>query len=383
MDPLTTKPKVLIVDDDAAVVAALRRQLRNRFDTVGAADGLHALTLVSEAEVGFAAVVSDLKMPGMGGLAFLERVSVESPDTSRLLLTGHADLDTAIDALNGGFVFRFLCKPCDAETLGRALDDAVHQHRLVTAERELLQQTLNHSIDALIETLALANPPAFSRALRVRTVVSSLLDVVEVDDRWQVEVAAMLSQVGAVTLPLHTAEKLHRGAPLSATERTMVDELPALALRLIADIPRLDDVRAVIRGLGHQGSGASSDVPLGSRILQVAVAFDELDAGGTPLDTAIARLRARTPDLDPAVVEALAVVEGVGQVGPVCEIGLHEMQIGMMLASDIVTSDELLLVGRGQTVSENLLARIRNFEDRIDPDARVQIRVAPVASPAH
>lgn len=371
----TVASRVLLVDDDPHITAALRRQLRSRFLTVCADSAAEALDHVDAADEPFAVVVSDLKMPGMGGMQFLEEMSNRSPFTVRILLTGYADVDTAIDALNGGYLFRFLCKPCEQPVLIQALDDAVVQHRLVTSERELLQRTLHRSIDALLETLALANPPAFSRALRVRSIVAEMLDKMEVEDRWEAEVASMLSQLGAVTLPAATADKLHRGGMMDIDEQEMVKGIPSLALRLIADIPRLDGVRSIIEGL-VTADVVADDLPLGASILRTALCFDELEASGAGLDGALEGLRVQVPLLDDAVIDVLGEIRGGGQLGSTAEISFHDLRVGMVLRSDILTADGLLLVGRGQAVSENLLARIANFEGRLDPDAMVEVRLS-------
>src|SRR4030042_1805929 len=90
----------------------------------------------------YAVIVSDLKMPGMNGIKFLSKVREMAPDSVRVMLTGFAELQTAIDAVNEGNIFRFLTKPCPPDILSRALDMGIEQYRLITAERELLEQTL-------------------------------------------------------------------------------------------------------------------------------------------------------------------------------------------------------------------------------------------------
>ena len=133
--------KILIVDDDKNFLDSLHRSLRQRYDIVTAgspAEGLHAL---NSGET-FAVVVSDLAMPGMDGIAFLTKAKEISPLSVRIMLTGHGDLDAAMSAVNNGNIFRFLTKPCPAESLQSALDAGLEQYRLVTAEKELLQKTL-------------------------------------------------------------------------------------------------------------------------------------------------------------------------------------------------------------------------------------------------
>src|SRR3954470_11752514 len=109
-------PRVLCVDDDVDVLESLRDILRRRFDVSTAQSGRDALALVEEHEP-FVAVLSDMAMPGMDGAHLLEQVRRVSPDTVRMLLTGNGDMDTAIQAVNRGQIFRFLLKPCPSETI--------------------------------------------------------------------------------------------------------------------------------------------------------------------------------------------------------------------------------------------------------------------------
>ena len=166
-------PRVLCVDDEPEILEGLRDILRRRFTVVTATSGRDALALVEEHEP-FVAIVSDLTMPGMDGAHLLEAVRRVSPDTVRLLLTGTADLGIAIDAVNRGQIFRFLVKPCPLDQLVAALDAAVDQHRLVTAERVLLEETLAGSVQALVDVLGLASPKAFGRASRLKAYVREL-----------------------------------------------------------------------------------------------------------------------------------------------------------------------------------------------------------------
>lgn len=105
------KPRILLVDDEPNVLSALARQLHPLYQvslTPSPEEGL----LLLEREGPFAVVLSDMRMPKMDGATFLKHVRERSPDTIRLLLTGHADLESAIAAVNEGQVFRFLTKPC-------------------------------------------------------------------------------------------------------------------------------------------------------------------------------------------------------------------------------------------------------------------------------
>jgi len=120
--------RILLVDDDQLILDGLGLMLRGHFEARTARGGREALDVL-RAEGPFAVVVSDLRMPGMDGVEFLARARELSPGTVRVMLTGHGDLDAAMEAVNRGEVFRFLVKPCPAEVLRAALGDALEKHR--------------------------------------------------------------------------------------------------------------------------------------------------------------------------------------------------------------------------------------------------------------
>ena len=132
-----TPSRLLFVDDEPNALAGYERQLRNTFDVATARGGAKGFELV-EGHGPFAVVVADMRMPGMDGVQFLTHVKRISPSSVRMILTGMADQQTAIQAVNEGNIFRFLTKPCPPEALTRALQAGVDQYRLVNAECELL-----------------------------------------------------------------------------------------------------------------------------------------------------------------------------------------------------------------------------------------------------
>ena len=127
--------KALCVDDDANILAAHRRQLRNAFKIDTAQSGQDGLKALDE-KGPYPVIVSDLRMPGMDGIEFLSKAREKAPDSVRIMLTGNADLEAAIEVVNEGGIFRFLTKPCSPASLLRALNDGVSQYCLIKAERE-------------------------------------------------------------------------------------------------------------------------------------------------------------------------------------------------------------------------------------------------------
>lgn len=380
------RPRVLLVDDEPAVLDALQLVLRRHADVVTAPGGPAGLERLA-ADGPFAVVVSDMRMPGLDGATFLARVRQRAPDTTRVLLTGYAEIGAAIAAVNDGHVFRFLTKPCPPDTLLAAIRHAVDQHRLVLAERELLERTLTGAVKALAETLALASPAAFGRAGRVQATVQRICDELKVTDRWHLEVAATLSQIGCVTLPEATVERWYLGRPLAANEQAMVDRLPRLAEELLGPIPRLGPVRESIAHMTrrYDGTGAppatprGEQLPLGARLLKLALDFDVLEAQGVaPLD-AVAALRTRSGWYDPRALEALSrAVEGTGGM-EVRDMPLADLREGMVFAEDLRTATGLLLVARGHAATKALLERLRNFGAAMGLKGTYRVVVAPTA----
>jgi len=283
----TNRARVICVDDEPHVVSGLALHLRRRYDVEVATSGQVGLELLARPPEA-AVVISDMRMPGMNGAEFLAKVHAQSPNTTRILLTGYAELDAAIRAINEGNVFRFLVKPCPPPELLRTVDAAAEHHRLKLTEKVLLEKTLHGSVRMLSEALAITNPLAFGRATRIKTLVSQLLDKLGDKDRWQVEVAAMLSQLPTLTLPDETAEKLYYGAALSEAEQQMVERAPDVTQQLLGHIPRLEAVREILthyrepqskRDIGEL-SLEQRVVRRGSQLLKVAVEFDALEAQG-------------------------------------------------------------------------------------------------------
>src|SRR5690349_1229187 len=305
--PPTPRARVLCVDDEPNVLAGLMLHLRRRYDVETAPSGAAGLDVLRRYP-DTAVVVSDMRMPGMDGAAFLRTVRSVSPDTTRVLLTGHADLESAITAVNEGQLFRFLTKPCPPEALLASVAAAAEQHRLITSERELLEKTLRGSVSALTDVLSLANPLAFGRATRLRQLVGEIAARLQLRERWPIEVAATFSQMAAIILPPEIVEKLQADAPLSADERAMAERLPSVTERLLSNIPRLESVRAILAAAARpRCTGAVPDadplVSRGAEILRIAIDFDVLEAQGHAGPLAVDILLGRS-GYDGGVLEA-------------------------------------------------------------------------------
>jgi CheY-like chemotaxis protein len=380
MRPAT--PSILCVDDEPRVLDGLRLTLRRGFEVLTATSGAEGLAMLKRM-AGAAAVISDMRMPGMDGAAFLTQVKDQWPDSTRLLLTGETGRDAAIAAVNEGQIFRFLTKPCAPENLVAAVEAAVRQHELVTAERLLLQQTVLGSIRALVDVLAIVNPIAFGRGGRIRRLATELAAASGLPPSWELEAAALLSQVGYVSLPIELVEKAVGGAPLNADEALLLSEVPRVTQGLLARIPRLDDVAAIV---DHALRPQPAKTPASGRIagyaavLMIALELDALTSRGEDPATAIATLRARSGAKSTRLLAHLAALQDTADSQTqVREIRLCDVVPGLILMDDLRTDLGTLLVSKGYEVTQSFIDRMRNFGPGLLAE-RVRVsRIAPLS----
>jgi response regulator RpfG family c-di-GMP phosphodiesterase len=374
-------PPILLVDDEVAILDGLRRQLRKKFTVHTATSGAEALELLKSEPV--TVVVSDMRMPQMDGAAFLARVRPLYPNVVRILLTGQTDTQAAISAVNEGQIYRFLTKPCPPDVLLEEIGNAVELNRLVTAEKELLQTTLRRTVEALIDTLSLAQPAAFGRAVRVTRTVTELAEALNIEEPWDLEVTAMLSHLGAVTLPPDVLKKLDSGRPLNEEETEMADRVPEVSRKLVAAIPRLEHVADAIAWHRARYDGRRSapgipcgdDLPLAARVLRVAADFDAGTSVRPSVQATIDAMRGDAGAYDPRVLEALGGLHSVPEMqDPPREIDINDLEPGMVIFDDVLTSEEVLLIGRGTEVTDPLILRLENYvsQKRVSRRLRVQ-----------
>ena len=356
------KPLVLFVDDEQRLLEGIAILLRKEYDVEIATSGDQALKKLGEMK-NVSVVVSDFRMPQMDGATFLHEVMSRAPTATRILLTGEAGVDGAKDAVNKGQIFRFLTKPCPTDQLKHALEAGVAQHRLANAERIVLQETLLECIAALMEVLAVTNPVAFGRAQRIKSLVHELAARLECGEFWQLEAAALLSQLGYFAESPELAEKIYYGRPLSSAEQARAAAVPASARRLLEHIPRLEPVIQILAALDWTDEQLARVgermIGLGARILCVALEYDAMFTKGVSKAHILQNLQARELRFGARVLAALTakVAAAVEQESEI-EIPLRDAKPGMKLRDEIRTTVGALLVPVGFEISERLLDRI-------------------------
>lgn len=380
--------KILLVDDEPNVLQAYQRLLHNEFTTETAVGGIEALSAL-QTHGPFAVVLSDMRMPEMDGIQLFTKVKDLAPDTIRIMLTGYADVKTALSAVNQGNIFRFLTKPCSKETLAPALTAGLTQYRLVTSEKDLLEKTLTASLAVLTDILSVANPAAFSRAMRLRRYMGHVMTKLSLPNRWKFEVAAMLSQLGCVTMMPETIDAVYSGQALSDKEQALYDTHPKVASDLLKNIPRMESVAWMI---AHQNQPITVDgdvrdremaeTRMGAQLLQATLAFDGLVRKGSSRTEAASRIARQFKDLDSRVPLALVEVEPEDSEKKVRTCRIEDIAPGMILDKEIRTEAGLLITAKNQEVTPSIILKLRNYYEKgaIIGDLVILIPPAPVRS---
>jgi putative two-component system response regulator len=211
--------RILFVDDERSVLDAIHRALRKKFKIYIADSAETGLTCFDK-EGPFPVVISDFEMPGMDGAAFLSRISKISPHTIRMMLTGHVQLETSIRAVNEGTVFRFLSKPCPMDILEKAINEGLHQYRLLETERDYYAlKKWNESLGGLIQAFARLieskDPYTAGHQNRVALFSVAIAEALHFpeEDIEQVRMAAMIHDIGKIYVPVEFLNKPGRLNP--------------------------------------------------------------------------------------------------------------------------------------------------------------------------
>lgn len=422
-------PTVLCVDDEPNILSALQRVLRAegvRLQLAGG--GEQALALMEQAPAEL--VVSDMRMPGVDGLQLLEQLQARWPDTVRILLTGHADVASAVGAVNRGAVFRYLQKPWDDIELRAAVREGLHRRALereavrlqaLTAEQnealarlnvelearvqartaelrqahERLKRGYLHSIRVFSNLLELRGGPLAGHGRRVAELGRDIAKRIGMDEEavMQVFVAGLVHDIGllgagdrvlSTPVPRQTAEDQlrYRQHPAAGEQALMaLEELQPLLPLIRGHHERWD-------GQGYPDHLAGEAIPLGARVLALADTFDELQNGhlvAQALSREEARAvvrRGRGTQFDPAVVDAfwIETEPAAPAANPGRVLRTDALAGGMVLAADLYSAGGMLMLTAGHTLTPALIRRIREFEQREQSRLLVQVQPAGVAA---
>jgi response regulator RpfG family c-di-GMP phosphodiesterase len=428
MNNTPVKPVLLCVDDEPNILSALRRVFRPQgYEVLVANGGTEGLDILQQQTVDV--VISDMRMPVMNGAEFLSRVAEGWPQVMRLLLTGYAEMDAAIQAINAGHIYGYYNKPWEDTELRLGVENALKQKRLAEERDRLLAQleqrnrelkALNDELDnrvkvrtAQLETAMeeiksshqkLKNHysntvRAFSRFVDLREGKSSghARRVAEqanrvgqklgiaANDLQDVVFAALLLQVGKLSLPDKLIER-----PLYSLVKSERDDFlrhARIGSSVLRDIAPLRQAAQLIAmqyecfdGSGTPNGLSGEDIPLGARLLAVLRDYDLLLEGrmsAKPMTATEAQKQLRRMSgkkYDPRVVDAL--MQLVGQVSdqdfrPVVDACLLDLTPGMEIVK-IICDGRVFL--RNTVLTDEMLEEIEELQKSSDTALTIRVR---------
>jgi response regulator RpfG family c-di-GMP phosphodiesterase len=428
----TPAPVILCVDDEPNILSSLRRLFHpQHYSVLTAESGAAGLAILAAQPVDL--VISDMRMPQMNGAQFLEKVRAQWPATVRMLLTGYADIDTIVDAINRGEIHRYITKPWsdqdmllivrhalerqqlerdnahlqaltrqqndELKSLNASLEDKVRQR---TAELKKAHDGLLHfnrklksnflvSIKMFSNLIETRGGNLAGHSLRVADLARKIAQRMGLSDHdtEEIFVAAMLHDIGKIGL---TDELL--SLPLTAMNGDQLGQYRKHPLRSAQLLMPLDELRpaaAIIRayqerfdGKGTPDNLAGMRIPVGARILAIASDYDNLQTGVMmqrklwPDEARAAILHGRGTRYDPAIVDVfLQALDGStnGSIArrPSHLVGANDLPVGAILAHDLVSPDGALLLSAEHELDARLIAQIVEFNTALATPLRISI----------
>jgi response regulator RpfG family c-di-GMP phosphodiesterase len=294
-------------------------------------------------------------------------------------------MQAIIDLINKGNIYRFLTKPCAQEDMITSIDSAIRMYELAAAEKELLGKTLGGSIKVLADLLALAKPQAFNKTQKIRSLAKSIYSELVIDGKWQIEIAATLSQIGCVTIPDDILKKVYKGLTLSESENVMFTRHPSIGADMISKIPRLEKVAEIIRyqEKNYDGTGFPADdvneelIPEGSRILKIALDYDKAVTSGVEGDKALYDMSKKTGVYDPFFLSIAGTkftkINSPSQQYLKEELSGENLKEEMYLSEDLVTATGVTIGARNQKLTQALIATIINYQENNQLKDKVKV----------
>ena len=418
--PSPTPPTLLLVDDEPSILSALRRLFRPQgYRILLAEGGAAALELVANDTVDL--VISDMRMPGMDGAQFLEKIRRLQPHAVRILLTGYADISSTIAAINGGEIHRYIAKPWDDNDILLVVREALARRDLEARNHELteltgrqneelrslnanLEERVRHrtaEIEQINDMLNVAYAELKSNFMLSMQIFAGLMELrhngmsghsrrvsewarrvcsmLKLDDRTSqdIYVAGLLHDIGKIGFPdgllgkpvsLMSAEETarYRKHPLNAEAALM----PLVQLQPVAKIIRSQHER--YDGNGFPDGLEAAEIPLGARILAPIIDYENLLTGTlaerrfSPEDAAASIRRGAGSRYDGKLVDALLEVlkQPLDDSRDDRCISATELVAGMVLSRDLVSPQGTLLLAAGYAFDARVVRQVREYAQR-------------------
>ena len=277
------KYKILIVDDEPDNLALLYRTLRGKYEIEKSTSPLMALQMMKTEN--FHCILSDHKMPEMDGVEFLKRSCDISPNTMRILVTAYTDAGILIDAINYAKIYRYIKKPYNPDELLLVVQGALEDWQLKYDNNSLvndLKDLFSGTITAIVEALDAKDSYTLGRSRRVTFYAVKIAKALHLSEvtTGKIELAGLLHDIGMIGVSDDVLAKVEQ---LSPSEYDEIKKHVNHSVKILDDIKQLKDVVEIIKyhhehfdGNGYPFGLKGEDIPIGSRIIAVADAFDSM-----------------------------------------------------------------------------------------------------------
>ncbi len=412
---------LLILDDEPNILKALKRVFfEEEYDIHVYSDAEEALGFLKDNRVHL--IISDQRMPGMSGVKFLTRAKNLDPDTIRIMLTGYADIEAAVAAINEGEIYKFIFKPWNDEdlraTVKRAfefydlneennrllselvdkneqleewndtLNQKVKERTSVIVQRNLelgkmtkqLEESIVSTVRVFVNLIELVNPDIAVHSRRVAFIATTIAQDMGLDNNQlqDIEIASLLHDIGKLGIPREITRK-------SEDRRTEADikmlvNHPVLGQASLADVERFKNIGRIIRhhhedwdGTGYPDRLKGESIPLESRLISACNVFDHLKQdGGVSGSAFIVKYfnnnagKKFDPQICNQILQFQAKHDKSGETTRKAKVLPHELKPGMVLDQKLVTEKGIFLLPQGQVLNETHVVTIREMH-KMDP----------------
>ena len=415
---------LLLVDDEPGILSSLRRLLRPIGYKIHTAEsGKAGLDILEQEPIDL--VISDMRMPEMDGAHFLEQVRKRWPATTRILLTGYADVTSTIEAINRGEIYRYIAKPWDDNDLTLIVRDALERLRLqndnirllaltqaqneelkdlnanleekvrqrtqeLQEANEKLKQRFVVSIKLFTGLMELRGGPMAGHSRRVADMARKLASVLglSIKEQQDIFLASLLHDVGKIGFPdTQLARPLSK---MNSEELTRYRKHTIVGQAALMPLDDLKEVAQIVRshherfdGQGFPDRLQAMAIPLGARILSVVNDYDGLQLGTlaekrmNPDEAKTTIGQSRGKRYDPHVVDTFVTMLGGMPREIIVEktIPYTELKIGMKLSRDLIGLDGVLLLAAEFYLDESLISQIQDYANREDHNLKLYIHM--------
>ncbi|MFP8968516.1 HD domain-containing phosphohydrolase [Pokkaliibacter sp. CJK22405] len=408
-------PHVLFLDDEVSLLEALRRNLRQSgWEMHFESSPTQAVNLLEQQNIDL--IVSDMRMPEMNGVEFLEQAATLRPDSVRIILTGYADMDSTIDAVNRGKIHGFLQKPVEIQALRQMLESGIKvsqaKHRqaqilytlakankalkseleqalsFVDESNEALKDTYTSTIEAFARLLEGVKSQLQDRPFRAGIYCRLLAKHLQLETELarQVYYATLLHDIGRLGMPRNITHLRYRS--LNPHDKALLEQYPILSSAALMEVEELSVAsdfilahREHIDGSGYPYRLAGGAISEGALIVGLVTYFDELlgeDESERAIKLTLEKLESVKNvfypyELIDALGQVLKEYYHLGQQQFIALLEVQELQPGMRIGKNLYARNGIRLLTKGTELTERLIAKVQGYQERVQPDLRVAV----------